>query len=169
MTTLPPQRHLAGVYTVSGSSHQPTVNGVYNKVALTVNGHAYYTKGTGTDARVMYWQPPASGGQWVIADQVGKSFRASEAQQATPVFGPPHRSGWLSWNKKWVPEASIVVASTTLPGNHSPKMRYKTGMRCKTEKSEFSDVHSKVPSMGPHVADFTDFFEFVVPWVGFST
>ena len=113
-----------GAYTVSGSANQPTVNGVYHEVALTVYGHAYYTKGTGAYARVLWWW--SKYGKWVITKDISaattnKGFYAMEPNGATPVFGPPRGSGWRTWNKKWMSEASIAVA-----GNHSPKMRCKT-------------------------------------------
>ena len=114
------EEEVAGAYTVSGSSHEPTVNGVYHQVALTVNGHAYYTKGTGTDARVLYWTAKYSEGRWTIGDKINDSVRVKEVDGATPVFGPPQGGGWRSWdNEKYVAEASLEVVPTTVPGNRS--------------------------------------------------
>ena len=96
-------------YLVSGSSIQPSINGVYSRASKTANGHSYYTKGSGTATRVLYWRQKY--GKWNIANHVSctSCFRAMEPSKSSPTFGPPRASGWLVWNKKWVQESTFKV------------------------------------------------------------
>ena len=59
---------LAQSYVVSGSSNQPSINGVYALCkSCSIFGHAYYTKGTGSSKRCLYWTPKYKS-KWLIAD-----------------------------------------------------------------------------------------------------
>jgi len=119
-------QELAQSYAVSGSSNQPSINGVYALCkSCRIFGHAYYTKGTDTSKRFLYWTPNNKG-KWVIADDTaGRVFRALEPDGATPTFGTPAASGWYSWNKKWIVESSVAVKTPS-----SPPMA-QTNMICK--------------------------------------
>ena len=103
---------------MSGSSSQPAINGVYDKSSNTTDGHPYYTKGAGSQTRVMYWISD-HGGKWIIADEIGKHLRAIEPDGATPTFGPAVLNGWLTWKKKWQVESSVMVRQSGVhPGPH---------------------------------------------------
>ena len=104
-------------YLVSGSSIQPSINGVYSRASKTANGHSYYTKGSGTATRVLYWAP-TSGGKWCVGDVVGKGYRAVAEDGSSPTFGPPRSSGWKAYQNKWVQESSITVSTQGAQSTH---------------------------------------------------
>ena len=130
----------ANYYTVSGSSHEPTINGIYDEViGILIKGYPFYKKLTGTDTRLLYWTRSLLPGeldigQWLISDH--SKFLSSpgklkgvlaideNAAPSLPIsfpmsnatsFGPPQTSGWLiNIGSKWVVESSITVARGTL-------------------------------------------------------
>ena len=95
-------------YRVSGNHSQSSINGVYYQASQLVHGHSYYTKATGKATRVLYWMPGA-GGKWVVADQIGRGFRAVQPDGSTPAFGPPSGSIWLVLGDSWAMETVTVT------------------------------------------------------------
>ena len=100
-------------YFVSGSSAQPTINGIYEKTSQNINGHPYYLKGAGSQQkRTMYWTPDA-GGKWVITEEYNKNFYAVEPDGSTPIFGPVNLDQWLTLVTSWQSESSVTVKPVT--------------------------------------------------------
>ena len=89
----------------------PSVNGIYTLASERVGGNPYYTKGEGSDARVLYWSE--DGGKWCIADAIGGHERAVEPDGTSPEFKPPQVSGWLVQNQR---------AEEAIRGDHTFKI-----------------------------------------------
>ena len=124
-----PPAKMSERYTVSGSSFQTTINGVYRKSSNTANGHPYYQKGSGPSMRVMYWSP-GHGGKWLIGDSIGQGakIRADLPGGSAPRYGPPREGGWNAFNNGWAREPSLRVGPT--PGPHMNVMPHISSTEC---------------------------------------
>ena len=115
-------------YEVSGSSHQPGINGIYQKMSKGHTKHSCYTKGKGADARVLYWKKDS--GQWNIAHEIGKGEPlAKQPNGSSPTYTPAPTSDWLVLEKEEQPHVKeeAVIGDTNYPTfrhhNTSPSPR----------------------------------------------
>jgi len=151
------QGALADKYTVSGSTFQPTVNGLYRMTSKTVDGHPYYEKRSGPSShpeiRVLYWQP-ILGGRWVIGDIPGGDIRVGEHDGASPSFGPPKIVGTRGGNKwmvvdknEWHAEPSLSLRMGNTGSSKSRALEEASAKWILYNPEDLSD-RSVVPNFG---------------------
>ena len=90
---------------VSASKNQVSIGGCYKDRGQNVNGFSSFVNDKNI---LMYWQPN-SGGQWVMGDAVGKSYRASAYGAGGPGPSAIVPDDWYTWGSGgWVKERLVV-------------------------------------------------------------
>ena len=96
---------------VTGSAHQPSINGCYLNRDKAISGFPSYINGNG---KVLHYQPSGGGGWWFADESDGRSnvpvgYRAY-APGSGPE-GPAPRSAhytWMTWMTTWVPDKPLA-------------------------------------------------------------
>ena len=126
----------AEAYVVSGSTLQQ-INGRYDRSdSQEVHEHPVYVGSSEVSGKYLYWQPNHEG-EWVIADDIGKGYRAVNRTQSVCAYedGCPSKD-WHVWNgprREWTDEVSVTLEKVGSPPVEEPT---QTNLRVEFEEAQ---------------------------------
>ena len=140
---VPESKTFADAYVVSCSTLQQ-INGRYERSdSQEVHEHPVYVGSSEVSGKYLYWQPNHEG-EWVIADDIGKGYRAVNRTQSVCAYEDGCSSKhWHVWNgprREWTDEVSVTVEKVGSPLVVEPT---ETNLRVEAEDAVDTDCETE--------------------------